>query len=194
MNILAKKEFEKNYTEDFVKEYNEECVFLEKLIDKSYEDLSNDEKLRLDAISKDIDKALDEMSDLVTHDYYTKTYFRIMMEFLILIKGEDFGIELDKHYAMLKKYARYVDICDEVYKNIRKRTIYDIKLAHEFCYMCFLTIDDDLAIGDKKLLNRGKFNDSDFTDFSALRKDEESTFASLKYKNRVYNKRKNEEN
>lgn len=194
MNILAKKEFEENYTEDFIKEYNEECIFLEKLIDKSYGDLSDDEKLRLDAISKDIDKALDEMGDLVTHDYYTKSYFRIMMEFLILIKGEDFGIELDKHYAMLKKYARYVDICDEVYKNIRKRTIYDIKLAHEFCYMCFLTIDDDLAIGDKELLNRGKFNDSDFTDFSELRKEEKTYFLSLKQKNRIYSERKNEEN
>lgn len=196
MNILAKKQFEENCKDfEIVKEFFEGEQYLDNLSDSMYNDLSKKDQEKVDDMIEEMIFTLEVIYNVIIGDYYLSKWFKEVGIIFTKKYGEDFRMNLSNHYDNMLKYVDYFDhsfrMCERSKEDLN---MHDLKIAYDLTYLSFITVFNDLAKADFKLLNRNKYCDSDIKDFNEVKKTINACVQTLKYKNRQFNKNKNEEN
>lgn len=196
MNILAEKQFKENCKDfEIVKEFFEGEQYLDSLSDLMYNDLSKEDQVKVDCMIEEMIFTLEVIYNLIIDDYYLSRWFKRIGIIFTKRYGEEFRINLSKHYDNMLKYTDYFDnsfkVCERSKDNLN---MYDLKVAYNLTYLSFTTIINDIADADLKLLNKNKFCDSDIKDFNEVKKTINACVQTLKYKNRQLEKNENEEN
>lgn len=196
MNILAKKQFKENCKDfEIVKEFFEGEQYLDSLSDLMYNDLSKEDRVKVDDMIEEMIFTLEVIYNVIIGDYYLSKWFKKIGIIFTKRYGEEFRMNLSKHYDNMLKYADYFDnsfmICERPKEDLN---MYDLMVAYDLTYLSFITIINDTAEADLKLLNKNKYCDSDIKDFNEVKKTINACVQTLKYKNRQFKKNKNEEN
>lgn len=188
MNLLTKKELYSNCNDTTIlEEFFKGVSYLETLSKKSYEELAEEDKNKVDELLENTDFISIVIAEMINGDYYLKRKNKIIINIMKLL-NENINERLESHFELLNNYLRCVEEIIYLVETKNNRIIDDITTAYCLSFLSFILIINDLSKDDFEMLNKGNYTDVDFKDFKELKNDIKAYELSLVQRNRVYKK------
>ena len=186
MNCYLKNELEllSKDDEEFIKDVINEIDIFEDMEKK--ETLNDFDKRMIDNTMESVNILLDEIYYLVHKDWYIK--LRNLYRIIQILLSNEFKNNLNEYYDILNKYLDILDELDYFYDSYKKRSVEEVKVACELCYISYLNLLNDKKNGDYYLHNRKKYKESDILNVKYASNRKDMLYLTLKSENRKYRK------
>lgn len=188
MNILAKEELVNNLDSKEVNKFFKEKEYLESISSFNYLELKQNDKTNVDILLNDIDFTITTLLMLIQKNDYLKWYVKkVLYKFLTLETKR----EVANYLEMLYDYVNKIDYIVKALDNKDELSIKEIKNIYVLTFLLFITYTNDIKKMDYYALNLKKYKDSDFVDYTEVKKVANAYSISIASSNRKYTKKEN---